>query len=74
MHEARMLDRKGSIETLVVSIAGTPPSEKDWEQLFTRMAGTHILSIHKALYRHDSPHLQRDALKLCQLEVLLQFT
>lgn len=37
---ARMLDRKGSIETLVVSIAGTPPSEKDWDQLFTRMAGT----------------------------------
>ena len=37
MTVARMLVREGSIETLVVSIAGTPPSEKDWGQLFTRM-------------------------------------
>lgn len=35
-----MLNRKGTIETLVVSIAGTPPTDQDWDQLFTRMAGT----------------------------------
>ena len=35
-----MLNRKGTIETLVVSIAGNPPTDQDWDQLFTRMAGT----------------------------------
>lgn len=34
-----MLNRKGTIETLVVSIAGNPPTDQDWDQLFTRMAG-----------------------------------
>ena len=36
---ARSVDRTTSIETLVVSIAGLPPSEKDWAQLFVRMTG-----------------------------------
>lgn len=35
----RMLNRDGSIETLVVSIAGVPPTEKEWTQAFTRMTG-----------------------------------
>ena len=40
-----MLNRKGTIETLVVSIAGNPPTDPDWDQLFTRMAGKYVILV-----------------------------
>ena len=42
-----MLSRKGTIETLVVSIAGNPPTDPDWDQLFTRMAGKYVIFVRR---------------------------